>query len=289
LWLVKGDKQIEVGLVEEHNLATDAKMLLIPEKVFSLLGVQVADLQPLPSSGMYCSIVGIAGRGTFGQLSRVLPPGGRDISGHTVYEATTMAGYSGAAYTSGKSVYAMHTQGGRRNGGYEMLYLYQWAKILFGVVQESSEDFLREIFKYKDPEIRVHYTDKKAIILEERVGKYHTVDLETFQRHEQAWLDRDFSDDEYESANPRPVVSLNCHGPGVMSRAGSCTQCSHPVQQQEPALSLIQQPSQPSSGFSRTQRRKLKKLGARATTCTHQDCQPSTSGTLSVANQRTEN
>lgn len=259
LWLVKGENQMCLGKVDYISLAADAALVVVPEKVFSVLGVKVATLSPMLTATQTVTIVGIAGKGTTGTLraSDVAQHG----LGHVEYKASTYGGYSGAPYMSGNSAYGMHTHGGARNGGYSLLYLYCIAKIELKHDEEDSDDaFLRRLFNDED-EVWYHHIEERGddkLVVKTRSGHYHVVDK---KRYYEIDAEYDIFSDSVARDRAKyvpehaPGVNLiveqpkNCHCPGLQSRAGVSIPLSLDKPPQTSVSSSTIESEQPSQGL----------------------------------------
>lgn len=238
LWLIKSGKQVCVGKVDYRPLAADAAIVVLAEKTFSVLGVKVASLSPILQGRQVITIVGIAGKGTTGQL-HVADAAFHGL-GHVEYKATTRGGYSGAAYMSGNNVYGMHTHGGARNGGYDSLYLYSLAKIALSYEEEESDEaFLRRLFDSDD--WNKHSIEERGdkVIVRDYSGHYHVVDKKKyhaieadFDYYDDAVKDEYYRDYQPESAPNTVEPALNCLCPGHRSRASPLAPCCQDKQQQ---------------------------------------------------------
>lgn len=283
LWLLKRGERYKVGLLHDCEmipLAADAAAILLPSKPFSVLGVKVASLAPMPATRAAVSITGIAGKGTTGTLSVINAD--HHAFGHVQYSATTMGGYSGAPYMSGNSMYGLHTHGGARNGGYEALYLYSLARSALGYVEEATEDaFLSRLFSTDDPEYKVQEVGDKVILRTED-AKYHVFDRKKFQEYEDRWQ---YSIDEEEYVEESAEPALNCRGPGVSSRDGDCIQCWERSQERKSVSSRMTQYSSPWRKPQRGPPRKSKKRSNGQGPSSPPPLAPSTSGTRSTASQ----
>lgn len=237
LWLIKGDKRVELEEPEIVPIETDAAVVKVSADVWSGLGVKIARLAAITSADQYVSIAGIAGKGSTGRLSCLA----RNF-GHVAYDGTTQGGYSGAAYHVARSIYGMHVWGGARNAGYEILYLYACAKVELDVAEEDSEEiFLARLFSRQDAEYTVQEKGDKMIVrmgLYSTHGRYHVVDKRNFQRKEAEWqyggeVEDDVREDE---AAQNPILleqALNYQRPGHHARAGNLNAAQ--VQQPQPA------------------------------------------------------
>lgn len=130
------DKYVSLKGKELHVIATDLVALQLNENELSLLGLKEAKIGYV-SRKTYCQIVGPVGKGTQGDLEL------DEVFGRVVYSATTLPGYSGAAYVSGSALMGVHQSGGRVNGGYAASYV--WCLVreqLLRQEPEGSEDWL---------------------------------------------------------------------------------------------------------------------------------------------------
>lgn len=108
---------------ERFPLDTDLVAIRMTDKEMSTIGVSVTKIGAIPSKGLYGQIVGVDGRGTTGVLKM-----DRVAFGRVVYDGTTLPGYSGAAYSAGAFVAAIHQSGGAVNGGYAAGYIWMLLK-----------------------------------------------------------------------------------------------------------------------------------------------------------------
>lgn len=122
---------------ERIPLSTDLSMIILTDSEFSKIGISVCKIQPVSDVGAYASVVGPLARGTTGTLKN-----DPRCFGRVVYEGTTIAGYSGAAYTSGNVVLGIHQMGGMINGGFSASYVWTLIRQEKGLRFESSEDWL---------------------------------------------------------------------------------------------------------------------------------------------------
>lgn len=290
LWLVKGDKRFHVGGFDKIQLCPDASLVVLSSQPFSYLGVKVANATPLSTtSGAVVSVTGIMGKGTTGRL-RVVPHS-EGCLGSTKYAGTTGGGYSGAPYVSGSSVMGMHVHGGIYNGGYELLYLYACAKCELQVEEESGEAYIMRMLR-SDTDYRVQYKGQKAIVREHGNAHYHVFDRKLFtdleSRYELGIEDENASHPVSVSA---PVVSesgpsavcLNYQGPGVMSRAGSCTPCCPHAQQPTSSMCQTRECAQPLSKDLKPQASQSSKPGNESSSSDLPTPDPQPSGSPSTS------
>lgn len=134
------DKYVSLKGKELHVIATDLVALVMTENELSLLGLKEAKIGYV-SRKTYCQIVGPIGKGTQGDLEL------DEVFGRVVYSATTVPGYSGAAYVSGSALMGIHQSGGKVNGGYAASYI--WCLVREQILRqepEGSEDWLMSQF-----------------------------------------------------------------------------------------------------------------------------------------------
>lgn len=225
LYIIRGANFMKVGRTSSAiQIGTDAAILEVPTGTWTRLGIQRAKFSPMPMKGkVYVNIVGLQGKGTTGAL--VAEP---ELLGVVTYDATTAGGYSGAPYVSGSNVYGMHTMGGRRNGGYSALYIYNLVNIAINNKPEAYDRaFFNKLFRQKRSAATRGYSD----YLVQYVGDYAIVQnddgfiyrcpREDYLRYMEEVEEQDFGDVEVYSDDGDIVYenALNSQRPGP-SRAG---------------------------------------------------------------------
>lgn len=100
------------------DMAADVIAISVTEDVWARLGVARVKMVPLNQKASVTITSSCARKYTIGALTP-----GRTL-GRANYNASTLPGFSGAAYANGSNTLAMHTNGGGDQGGYEILYLY---------------------------------------------------------------------------------------------------------------------------------------------------------------------
>lgn len=128
---------------ERIFLDTDLVAIQMTEKELSTIGVAVCKIATLPDVGILAQVVGPESKGTVGVLKH-----DSRLFGRVVYEGTTLAGYSGAAYLTGNGVLGIHQAGGAVNSGYSASYVWNLLLLELGLKLESSEDWLLGQFKH---------------------------------------------------------------------------------------------------------------------------------------------
>lgn len=161
------------------DLDTDLIAIRLTERELSTIGVSVCSISHcLPYTGDFVQITGAAGKGTMGALRH-----DRYVFGRVVYDGTTVAGYSGAAYVSGNRLVGIHTNGGATNGGYSASYVLSLLNAIDRIKPEDSEDWLRSQFQKNKN--RVRYDQRYHDLDEVRVevgGRYAVVSRDSMAR-----------------------------------------------------------------------------------------------------------
>lgn len=141
---VKGS-QSHVSLKGKERISLDADLVMIvmTDKELSTIGISRGTIDYAGNHGIYVQIVGPLDKGTSGTLKNDPRNFGR-----VYYDKTTVAGYSGCAYTAGNHLIGLHQSGGVVNGGFSASYVWMLIKSHFRelpfapVINESSEDWL---------------------------------------------------------------------------------------------------------------------------------------------------
>ncbi|APG75799.1 hypothetical protein 1 [Hubei sobemo-like virus 40] len=160
VWSAKDADQI-------YSPVTDIVAIPLPDSFFSGLSMRSATTIALPSS-TNAQITGALGKGSVGKLH----PLGQ--FGRVEYAGTTAGGYSGCPYIVGERVAAIHTNGGRKNEGWEIKYVECLLYAHFVVSNEStvgSEDAARRAAQ-EEHDI-APYDDDSIIIRSRKTGKYY--------------------------------------------------------------------------------------------------------------------
>lgn len=206
LYLIREGQIVNVGSTKNSiQVGTDAAALELPVKVWSTLQASRAKFAPLSRAGStYVNVVGINGKGTTGKLQP------EDVLGCVTYSGTTMGGYSGAPYSNARTVLGMHAYGGKRNGGYSILYLYHLLKIALDISDEAyTKAFFQKLLGNRDPLVTDQYVGD-WVIVESQEGYYYRFPKEDYRRYRDEWYeanhrveeDSDYDDYLYESAVP---------------------------------------------------------------------------------------
>nr|UGO57254.1 MAG: hypothetical protein 2 [Riboviria sp.] len=135
-------KPVKFNIDKFLFLQTDLLAVELPPAVQSQVGAKTAVIHhSVPDTGVFASIVGARGLGTTGVL-RNDPV----LFGRVLYDGTTKAGYSGAAYCVGDKIVGMHQAGGTVNCGWSASYVWALLKSAAKIVEEDTEDWLDKEF-----------------------------------------------------------------------------------------------------------------------------------------------
>lgn len=202
---------------ERIVLATDLVGIKLSPAVFSQMGVREAKLAPI-TARVFAAIVGPFSKGTSGSIME-----DPTIFGRMMYTGTTMPGYSGAAYTAGSAVAAIHTNGGKVNGGYASKFVWmlicEHEKIRDATVLEATDDWIYGQYRsgkemrwtpspYDRDEIRLYaegsYHTIHRSVMDKAFGGTHWNDDyiihrggKNFRNHKGYYDDREYEDDDY--------------------------------------------------------------------------------------------
>nr|UGO57515.1 MAG: hypothetical protein 2 [Riboviria sp.] len=174
-WVAGKTGKVSMRDKELLPLATDLVAVKLPEREWSCLGAAKTGMTTLPDAGGLAQITGPEGKGTMGALTH-----DPVLFGCVRYAGTTLAGYSGAAYTNGATTYAMHLHGGQINGGYSMSFIACKIKELENKVLESA-DWLSQQARAGAPLVWNNAADPDEVIVRVK-GQYHLVQRESMSR-----------------------------------------------------------------------------------------------------------
>lgn len=172
---------------------------------------------------------------TNGKQMSVGPLQDSQLFGTVYYRGSTVGGFSGAPYFSGKTVFGMHTGSESFNCGYEAAYLGALVKRY----EDSDEYFLSKLRLGHRFRHRISPYDPEEVMIKTDKG-YYTMDWKEYQRASEL-EDLDTTPDEYLDNAPmkthytkaekklmakynkansgresgKVLVSENCHGPAV--------------------------------------------------------------------------
>lgn len=123
----------------------------------------------VPATGIFCSV------SAFGQRSYgMVKP--HTAFGYVEYTGSTIGGFSGAPYYSGRTVFGMHVGGDSKNIGFDITYINS----MFGD-EDSAEWLIGQIDRYKEFEGEQSPFNSDDYFI--RVGGiYHMVDYETYDK-----------------------------------------------------------------------------------------------------------
>lgn len=200
-----GDKfvygsQSVVSLKDKERIAvaTDLVAIRMTDRELSTIGVSEAKIGPIPENGCYAQIVGPVSRGTTGNLRH-----DSTVFGRVVYGGTTIAGYSGSAYTDGSRVLGIHQRGGQVNGGFSASYAWMLVKKALNMRDESTSEYVENLYKSgkKFKWNRTGDPDEVQLLVD---GYYHTIPVASMV---EAW-----GTDWEETANKRSTGSNRTRG-----------------------------------------------------------------------------
>lgn len=222
LYLVKGTNIALLKNFEVIQTAYDSCLIPVDVKVWTSLGVSVARFAAIGNSDLCVEIVGASGKGTTGRLKS------SSLLGMVEYASTTLAGYSGAVYFNGTTVYGMHTLGGRANVGIAAMFLLHAFKIALRLSEELYDrSFYNRIMKQRTGHGNVVFLDDYAVV-ETQMGYFYRFPKADFLRYQNEQHENDYDDEESVKSDdfipdeePENIygVPLNSLRPGH-SRAG---------------------------------------------------------------------
>lgn len=158
------------------DLATDLIAIRVSENYCNQVGLPKAPIGALTErpAGQMVKIVGPAKRGTMGMLSHSA------LFGYTVYQATTLPGYSGAGYYEGARLLAIHLAGGKDNLGVSASYAYMRLKSTLKVEDEDSYEWLHRALRTGNVRINSNHYEGGVEIRHQ--GLYHVLTREAVDR-----------------------------------------------------------------------------------------------------------
>lgn len=263
LYLMNGKQSVCVGKpVDFIPLAPESAALELDANLWTRIGVKIARLSPMPGSSRYVSVCGYANRGSTAKIEA-------QDDGSVYYNGTTMGGYSGAAYFDGRDIYGMHTHGGVRNGGYEILLLYSILKVELGGVDESDPGPIVKKLMESQYGPYVQQKGSKVIVRQNLASfnqprRYYIFDADYWFRKEAEYEYGEESGSDYSDWVPesRP---LNLDGPGIARASNALpllTDRQHLEDLQASINGLRQQLER--SRFPRQRRKRSKKQSSTA-------------------------
>lgn len=206
----RGGVTISRDVVE---LDTDLVALPVTPVEASQIGVQRASIHnAVEGRGSLARIVGPSGEGSTGQL---YPD--PIVFGQLVYNGSTVAGFSGAAYVVGRNVAGVHCAGGSRNVGYSLRLAYVTLLYWLKIKPEYTEEWLETIIKRTKKQIRVDLSWQHLDSVRFQVrGEFHIVDRETWNEYvgnlevdSSGVLQYDDSESTVEVSSPESAVQKN--------------------------------------------------------------------------------
>nr|QVG74734.1 hypothetical protein 1 [Virus sp.] len=170
MYAMKNGLSAEFDMEGELLLAADVSAIPILPSTWSKLKISSAKLGPLGGTATVTTTSSCDKKYSVGSLKP-----SRQMMGRTVYDASTVGGFSGSAYMNGNVCVGMHCHGGMRGGGYEGLYLWSRLKLASNAPPESSEDFLLATTKSQAWQMEELHD---AAVVRMDSGQYHTVTSE---------------------------------------------------------------------------------------------------------------
>lgn len=179
------EQRVELDPDSEISLAADVSAFPVPEQTWARLAVARAKMGPVATAVTVTVTSSCDKTYTVGSLKP-----NQTAIGRIFYDASTMPGYSGSAYMNGNTCVGMHSHGGVRAGGYEILYLWVRLKINNKEAPESSEDFLRKLKGKRNLQVEELADD---VIMRTPTGHYHLTTKQLYDRletlREDDWAD----------------------------------------------------------------------------------------------------
>lgn len=169
--LIKGPKDvIRLPDVEPELILTDVYAYKLSEDFFTRIGLRVSSINGFDDSRP--PTVHIAGCDNRGTISTVK----HDVMfGYVEYSGSTFAGYSGCGYYLGNKLVGIHLMAIKdRNVGVSSSYVLCVLRSVYGIREESSEDWLRGIKLSKQDVAFDHISEAGYIRIRVR-GTYHEV------------------------------------------------------------------------------------------------------------------
>lgn len=217
-WVV--GRQGRVNITKMELIPLDADCAMIMGADFATIGVKEAKIGLIPARGAHVKVVGGEDKGTTAMLKI-----DHNSFGKTIYEGTTVPGYSGAAYTEGNLLLAMHQSGGNVNAGYNASYIYVLIRKYLNVRFEESTDFLMSQYKAGNKIWAKEYGVDEVFV--EINGKYHLMDVGNVNKvFGDAWKNSDgfiqgkriqYDDSEPECVEKPSGEENNSKNPGALS------------------------------------------------------------------------
>lgn len=179
---------VHVKLDMEHviDIAPDVSAIMFTEATWSQLGIARARLGCVSGKTTAQCVSSVDMRMSIGTLN-VEADG---CLGRLVYQGSTIAGYSGSAYTTGNKVLGMHTHGKEvGGGGYEIMYLYMKLKLATRQWDERDDNYDYTDAQYATMQYEDGGEGLGKAIVRETSGKYQLVKSELISRIEQCRRD----------------------------------------------------------------------------------------------------
>lgn len=157
------------------NIDTDVVCVRISENEASRMGACVPKIGAAGCAGL----VRVVGPNGFGSTGTLRPDS--VVFGQYIYSGSTEAGFSGAAYTNGHSVMAIHLGGGQRNFGYSVRLAYVTLLHFLKVKPENTEQWIEDLVRKKKRRITVDVSWQDTDTVRFQADwDYHVVDKSVF-------------------------------------------------------------------------------------------------------------
>lgn len=249
-------KRVSLRGIEIVQLDADLAMMSLTPAQFADIGIQEASVLAVAPMGQSVKIVGGFGRGTSGIIKNDLYAFGK-----TIYEGTTLPGYSGAAYAAGPQVLAVHQAGGQINAGFSASYVLCRVRNYLNVRFEESADFLQAQFAAGNKvtgrrigvdEVAININGKFSVVGVDAVVKVFGRNWEEQGSHVPTHKRVDYFDLSPESATASGEAPCS-QCPGASSMLENC---------QDIELSPVQHMYQEFQSLSQTQQKAFRTLTA---------------------------
>nr|UGO57360.1 MAG: hypothetical protein 2 [Riboviria sp.] len=213
------------------DLATDVVCILLPDDIWSRLGIGKVNVGFI-ESGSNVTITGISGRGTIGVLS----PSFANGFGMVRYGATTMAGYSGALYTSGNRAVGMHLWGGSANIGMALDYIRCLVARLPGnPIGESQDNDMDNSMKWAD---KMFFTEDDRLLDGIKVNNMALDEIEVYHKGRYYRFDRESLSKKL-SAKKWAALNYSDHEAGAFLLRRGASKNSKDVQESQSEQNIV--------------------------------------------------
>lgn len=164
---------------EVHVIDTDLVWIELTADEWSIVGAAVQNIyHEIPERGNYAQVVGYKGLGTAGIVAH-----DPTCFGRVIYEATTLPGYSGAAYMVANRIAGIHQSGSSKvNGGYSASYVWMMVSYDKKNLPEATEEFLMDQYNDGyDIHVDLGWKDLDRVRIKTG-GRYHLVERSSMNK-----------------------------------------------------------------------------------------------------------